>query len=334
MRNQDVFTTIDSHVGGQALRLITFGAPRLKPAPIRQQVQQMQREYDHIRTWLLSAPRGCTGMTGALLVPSLDPDVDYGVIFMSSGGYKPMSGHGMIALATTLIESGSVPADGPEMRINFETLAGHIQARATVDNGWVRGVRFRNVPSFRLAKDVEIRYRDRIVLVDIAYGGNWYAIVKAADLGLQLDAEHELDIKAAGLEVSRAAAAAIEMVHPVYPHLRDVFGTVILGDSDTEDVTHRIATVYLDGLIDRSPCGTGMSATMACMAEDEQLMVGQTYLCESINRFAMSGRISGTAQIAEKSGIITEIAGRGQITGTHQFYVDAGDPFGQGVVLT
>ncbi|MCO5219377.1 MAG: proline racemase family protein [Thermomicrobiales bacterium] len=332
MRNQHIFTTIDSHVGGQSLRLITFGVPRLRPAPLRDQVAQLRHEFDDIRTWLLSAPRGRTGMTGALLVPSYDPEVDYGVIFMSSGGYKPMSGHGMIALATTLIESGSVPARGPEMRINFETLAGHIQARATVDNGWVRGVRFRNVPGFRLAKQLQIPYRDRTVTVDIAYGGNWYAIVRADDLGLVLEFDNELDIKAAGLEISRAAANVIEMVHPLDSSLSGIFGTVILGDSDSEDVTHRVATVYLDGLIDRSPCGTGMSATMACMAEDGDLQIGQPYLCESINRFTMSGRITGTQEVAGKAAIVTEIAGRGQIIGVQQFFVDEGDPFGQGVV--
>lgn len=332
MRNQHIFTTIDSHVGGQSLRLITFGFPMLRPAPLREQVMQLQREFDDIRKWLLSAPRGRTGMTGALLVPSLKPEIDYGVIFMSSGGYKPMSGHGMIALATTLIESGSVPADGPEMRITFETLAGPIQARATVDNGWVRGVRFRNVPSFRLAKHLEVPFRQRTVRIDIAYGGNWYAIARADDLGLVLESDNELDIKAAGLEISRAAAEAIQMVHPHDPHLAGIFGTVIIGDSDNEDVTHRVATVYLDGLIDRSPCGTGMSATMACMAEDGEINIGQTYLCESMNRFTMSGRITGKQDIADRSAIVTEIAGRGQIIGVQQFFVDEGDPFGEGVV--
>ena len=171
MRWKEIFSTVDAHVGGQPLRLITFGVPKLAPAPIRAQVQEVRANYDHIRSWLLAEPRGHAGMTGAILTQSPDPDIDYGVIFMSSGGYKPMSGHGMIALTTTLIETGAVRIDGPDTRITFDTFAGPIQARASVDNGEVRGVRFRNVPSFRTHKDFEIPYEDRTITVDIAYGG-------------------------------------------------------------------------------------------------------------------------------------------------------------------
>eukprot|EP00918_Siedleckia_nematoides_P031633 GHVU01068456.1.p1 GENE.GHVU01068456.1~~GHVU01068456.1.p1 ORF type:complete len:108 (-),score=7.34 GHVU01068456.1:12-335(-) len=100
MRWKEMFSTVDAHVGGQPLRLITFGVPRLQAAPLRAQVEEFASRYDYVRGWLLSEPRGHAGMTGALLVPSVDPDIDYGVIFLSAGGYKPMSGHGMIALAT------------------------------------------------------------------------------------------------------------------------------------------------------------------------------------------------------------------------------------------
>ena len=333
MRSQSIFSTVDAHVGGQAFRLVVFGAPQLAPGSLREQEQQMRDRFDYVRTWLLTEPRGYAGMTGAILVNSSDPDIDYGVIFMSGGGYKPMSGHGMIALATALIDSGSVPADGPEIRINFETLAGPIQARASVDRGQVRSVRFRNVPSFRLAKALEIPFRDRVITVDVAYGGNWYAIARAEDVGVALDAAHELDLKVAGIEISRAANAAIEMVHPIDPHLHGVFGTVILGTSHSDEVSSRNATVYLDGLLDRSPCGTGMSATMACLVADGQLQVGQTFSSESIIQSYMTGRVIRTEDVGGYAAVVTEIAGRGQITGMHQFLVDPGDPFGRGSVM-
>lgn len=333
MRWKEVFSTIDSHVGGQPLRLITFGAPRLTPALLRDQITEMQQKYDYIRGWLLAEPRGHSGMTGALLVPSIDPEIDYGVIFMSAGGYKPMSGHGMIALATTLIESGTVLTDGPETRINFETWAGPIQARASVDKGRVQGVRFRNVPSFRTHKDLEIPYGDGTITVDVAYGGNWYAIARAEDLGIELETNHAHSIKTAGLAVCEAVTGQITVQHPLDPDLGGIFGTVILGTPKSEESNTRNATVYLNGLIDRSPCGTGMSATMACMAEDGELQVGQPYISESLMDSTMSGRISTTVDVEGHAGIITEIAGRGQITGMHQFFIDPSDPLEQGFVL-
>ncbi len=333
MRWKEMFSTIDAHVGGQPLRLITFGVPNLKPAPLREQIAEMESKHDHIRSWLLAEPRGHAGMTGAILVPSLNPDIDYGVIFMSSGGYKPMSGHGMIALATTLIDSGTVSIDGPDTRITFETMAGVIQARASVDNGRVRGVRFRNVPSFRTHKDLEIPYEGRTIKVDVAYGGNWYAIAKAEDLGIALEADKSLTIKLAGLAISNAVAEQIEVTHPLDAALSGIFGTVILGDPQNDENASRNATVYLNGLIDRSPCGTGMSATMACMAEDGLLQVGQPFVSESIMFSTMTGRISTTTDVGEYPGIIPEIAGRGQVTGMHQFFIDPSDPLGKGFVL-
>lgn len=333
MRWKEVFSTIDSHVGGQPLRLITFGAPRLTPAPLRDQIVEMQQKYDYIRGWLLAEPRGHSGMTGALLVPSINPEIDYGVIFMSAGGYKPMSGHGMIALATTLIESGTAPAVGPEVRISFETWAGPIQARASVDKGTVQGVRFRNVPSFRTHKDLEIPYNGKTVRVDVAYGGNWYAIAHAKDLGIELETDRAHAIKAAGLAVCEAVTSEITVEHPLDPGLEGIFGTVILDEPKSEEATTRNATVYLNGLIDRSPCGTGMSATMACLAEDGELQVGQPYVSESLMLSTMTGRISTTVEVDGQAGIIAEITGRGQVTGMHQFFVDPSDPLGQGFVL-
>lgn len=333
MRWREVFSTIDSHVGGQPLRLISFGAPRLTPAPLREQIAELQQKYDYIRGWLLAEPRGHSGMTGALLVPSINPEVDYGVIFMSAGGYKPMSGHGMIALATTLIESGTVPTDGPETRINFETWAGPIQARASVDNGRVQGVRFRNVPSFRTRKDLEIQYEGRTIKVDVAYGGNWYAIARSEDLGIELETDQAHSIKNAGLAVCQAVTTAIDVQHPLDPGLGGIFGAVILGEPKSEESNTRNATVYLNGLIDRSPCGTGMSATMACMAEDGELQVGQPYTSESLMDSTLTGRISTTVEVDDHAGIIAEIAGRGQVTGMHQFFIDPSDPLGQGFVL-
>jgi proline racemase len=333
VRWKEMFTSIDGHVAGQPLRLITFGVPRVAPAPIREQVAEFQEKYDHIRRWLLAEPRGYAGLTGAVLLPSLDPEIDYGVVFMSAGGYKPLSGHGMIALTTILIDSGTIPIDGPDTRVNFDTFAGPIQARASVDQGRVRGVRFRNIASFRLQKDLEITVNDRPIKVDISFGGNWYAIARAEDLGVSLEADASLELTQAGLAVSRAVANIIDPIHPLDPALSGLFGTVIVGNPRSEDSSSRNATVYLDGLVDRSPCGTGMAATMAGLVADGKLEVSQPFVSESVVNTYLTGRVVHSTTVGDYPGIIAEIAGRGQVTGTHTFYVEPNDPLADGFVL-
>jgi proline racemase len=332
VRWNEIFTTVDAHVAGQPLRLITFGVPRLAPAPVREQIAEFQAKYDHIRRWLLAEPRGYPGLTGAVLFPSLDPEVDYGVAFLSAAGYRQVSGHGMIALATILIETGAVPMTGPDIRITFDTLAGPLQARASIDQGRVLGVRFRNVPSFRLHKDVEITVMDRTMHVDIAYGGQWYAIVKADELGIPLDRESSKRLSGLGVAISHEIGNRFDLVHPIDPALSGIFGTVFTGRPRGDDADSRNATVYLDGLIDRSPCATGMAATMASLAADGELEVSQPFVSESMIDTHLSGRIVKSESVGDHPGIIVELAGRGQVTGTHTFYVDPTDAQGNGFV--
>jgi proline racemase len=197
----------------------------------------------------------------------------------------------------------------------------------------VRGVRFRNIPSFRLQKDLEVIVNDRPIKVDIAYGGNWYAIARAEDLGVSLEADASLELTQAGLAVSREVSNLVDPVHPVDPELSGLFGTVIVGDPKSEDSSSRNATVYMDGLVDRSPCGTGIAATMACLAADGQLDVSQPFVSESVVNTFLTGRIVHNTAVGDYPGIIAEIAGRGQVTGTHTFYVDPTDPLADGFIL-
>ena len=322
VRWNEVFSSVDSHVAGQSLRLITFGVPQLPAGTIREQYAEFAGRYDHIRAWMLNEPRGYSGMSGAILLPTTVDDADYGVIFMSAAGYSRLSGHGVIALATTLIETGSVPADGPDTRITFDTFLGPIQARASVDRGTVRNVRFRNVPSFRLAHDLPIEIDERQVEVDVAFGGNWYAIVRASDLGVSLEPAAAASLARRGMDVYRAVSNALDIVHPDDPELSGLYGVVITGDPKADDSTLRNATVYRGGYIDRSPCPTGMAATMACMAADDHLAVGDTFVAESVIDTLLTGRIVVSSEVAGIPAITVEIAGRGSVTGMHQFFID------------
>jgi len=320
-----MFTSVDAQVAGQALRLITFGVPRLTSTSVRDQYAEMEARHDTIRTWLLTEPRGYAGMRGALLLPAENPEHDYGVIFMSGSGYIRFSGHGVIALATVLIETGVVPIDGPEVRITFDTYVGPIQARASVDQGRVRSVRYRNVPSFRAMHNAPLRIGDDEIAVDVAFGGNWYVIAQVDTFGLSLDASDASALSQLGNDILRAAKDTFVLSHPDDPTLTDLQGVIFVGAPSSEDATSRNATVYPGGVIDRSPNATGMAATMACLAADGELSVGDTFIAESIHDTAMTGRMVVGTEVGAYPAVTVEIAGRGVVTGMHQFFVDPSD---------
>jgi proline racemase len=333
MRLSRIFSTIDAHSAGQPLRIITSGVPPLPGATLRDRRERLRTDHDDIRRLLLHEPRGHANMYGAVLTRPSSADADYGVIFMTNGGYSTMCGHGIIALTTALIETGTFPDQGPETRITYETPAGLIQARASVDGGQVRAVRFRNVPAFRLAKDLKIPHNGGTITVDVAFGGAWYAVVTEQAVGLSLRDVRARDLIDAGMAVKRAVSIAIDVVHPLDEDLSGVYGTIITGHPKSQDSTVRNATIYADGAIDRSPCGTGTSALIACRSADGELSIGDTFVNESIIDTVFTGRIVMEAPVGEHPGVVTEIAGSGAVTGLHQFIFDSGDTVRDGFLI-
>ncbi len=272
-------------------------------------------------------------MYGAVLLRSTTPEADYGVVFMTNEGYSTMCGHGIIALATALIETGQFPSQGPETRITLETPAGLVQARASVADGRVRAVRFRNVPAFRLVHDLEITVGGQAIEVDVAFGGAWYAVVSAEDLGISLGKARSRDLVHAGMAVKAAVSNALDVVHPTDPNLSGLYGVILVDEPSESDLSMRNATIYANGSLDRSPCGTGTSALVACMAAEGTMDVGDTLSNESLTGSVFTGRIVMAATIGEYEGVVTEIAGRAAVTGMHQFMVDYDDPMPEGFLL-
>jgi len=330
MQVKRVFTTMDAHAGGQPLRIVTSGVPPLRGATFAQRRDDLLRHHDDLRRILLDEPRGHNDMYGAVLTEPSDKMADFGVIFLTNEGYSTMCGHGVIALTTALIETGTWTEVGPETRITYETPAGVIQARASVDRGRVTAVRFRNVPSFRLRKDLEVTLESASITVDVVYGGAWYAIARATDVGIDLGRAAPSDISAVGMAIKRAVANAIDVVHPESAELAGLYGTVLVDDRDREPLSPRSTTVYADGAIDRSPCGTGTAALVACLAEDGAMEVGDTLVNESRNGAIFTGRIVMTTSVAGLAAVVPEISGRGALTGLHQFIVDGNDPLPEG----
>ena len=328
-----VFTTIDAHAAGEPLRLITSGVPDLPGATILERRQFMAEHHDDIRQVLLFEPRGHADMYGAVLTPPVTEAADFGVIFLTNEGYSSMCGHGVIALTTILLERGLVERGEARTEIVFDSPAGLIRATATLAAGQVNSVAFRNVPAFRLAQNLQIETSRGAVRADVAFGGAFYAIVNAADLGLEVLPEHADALRAAGMEIKRAVDARMNVVHPEEPRLRGMYGTIITEGPRTAIGSGRNMTIYAEGAIDRSPCGTGTSARLACLYADGELALNAPFVHESVIGTTFTGRILQETTVGAFPAVVTEIAGSGYLTGLHQFIVDPDDPTRQGFLV-
>lgn len=333
MNLRRVFSTIDAHGGGQPLRIVTSGVPVLRGTTYRARRESLRRDHDSIRTTLLHEPRGHADMYGAVLVTPTTEDADFGVVFMTNEGYSTMCGHGIIALTTALIDTGTVAVSEGDTRITFETPAGLINARASVADGRVRDVRFRNVPAFRLVKALPIEVGGVRVDVDVAFGGAWYAQLPAARLGIELGRTSQREIAALGMAVKAAVSNQLDIVHPVDSDLSGLYGTTFLEHVDHDPTSLRTTTVYARGAVDRSPCGTGTSALVASLAADGDIEVGDTLVNEGPAGTIFTGRIVVGTAVGNHDAVITEIAGRGAVTGLHQFVVEADDQVADGFLL-
>ena len=333
MNLRRVYSTIDAHGGGQPLRIVTSGVPTLRGTNYRARRESLRRDHDAVRTTLLHEPRGHADMYGAVLVTPTTEEADYGVVFMTNEGYSTMCGHGIIALTTALIDTGTVPVSEGDTRITFETPAGLINARASVADGRVRDVRFRNVPAFRLAKALAIEIDGNAVEVDVAFGGAWYAQVPAERVGIDLARTTSREIAAIGMAVKAAVSNQLDVVHPVDADLSGLYGTTLVERMDGDPLALRTTTIYAKGAIDRSPCGTGTSALVASLAADGEFGVGDTLVNEGPAGTVFTGRMVVGTTVGDHEAVVTEIAGRGAVTGLHQFVVEADDQVASGFLL-
>ena len=272
-------------------------------------------------------------MYGAILTPPVSPDADYGVLFLTNEGYSTMCGHGIIALTTALLETGMLPRRAPETTVVYDAPAGPIRARATVAGDRVSAVAFSNVPAFRLARGVEVATSAGRVRVDVAYGGAFYAYVEAAALGLRVRREEIGELVRLAMEIKRAVAGAIDVRHPEKPDLSFLYGTVISDPPCLPGSHGRNVTVYADGAVDRSPCGTGTSGKLACLYADGTLGRDEDYVHESIIDTTFTGRVLAEATVGPYPAVVTEIGGRGFLTGFHQFVIDPDDPTAGGFLV-
>lgn len=333
MNVNQLFTTIDAHTGGEPLRIITGGIPPIKGGTILEKRRYFREELDYIRRVLMYEPRGHHGMYGCVMTDPVSLDAAFGVLFMHNEGYSSMCGHGIIAVVTAAYETGLLQAEAVEKDIVIDSPAGRIVARAHVEGEQVKSVSFENVASFVYAKDVPIEREGRGFLVDIAFGGAFYAIVQAKDLGVKVEIEQLPKLQEWGARIKEQIESRMQVVHPLEPELTGIYG-VIISDEPKKAGSHlRNVTIFADKQVDRSPCGTGTAARVAALFARGQLAVGVPFVHEGIVNSQFVGKVAGTTQVGQYPAVIPTVEGKAFITGLHQFVVDPTDPLKAGFLL-
>lgn len=329
-----VFFCIDGHTAGNPVRLVTGGAPFLEARSMPERRLEFIEYYDWIRTGLCYEPRGHAMMSGGFLFPPSREDTHFGILFIETSGCLPMCGHGTIGMVTFALENGLVPPPG-DGKVRIEVPAGIVEASFDLQGGRVRSVRLRNVPSYVAARDIVIDVPELGALtIDVAYGGNYYAIVEPQGRYTGLDALGAAKLVELGRAVRERVRAKIEPVHPQHDAIRGVSHVLWADAPASAGADARNAVFYGDSAIDRSPCGTGTSARMAHLFAKGALQVGQSFVHESYIHSFFTGRVEEETTVGEYRAIVPSIEGSAFATGYNTIWIDDDDPFPAGFTVT
>lgn len=327
--------TVEMHTAGEPVRIIEAGYPALLGATLLEKRRDARDRLDRLRRLLMAEPRGHADMYGALLVPPDHALADLAVLFLHNEGYSTMCGHAVIALGRYAVDRGLVAAVEPETEVNVQCPCGLVRARVEVRGGRAGRVRFASVPAFALYRDaVAITERFGPVTVDIGYGGAFYAVLPAAELGLDVAASPVARLAEAAMEVKAAASRAVPISHPDDPDLAFLYGTILTDGAEAwSDAPTSNVCVFADGQVDRSPTGSGVTARLALMHRRGRIAVGQARLFRSVTGGLFEGRVLEATRAGPHPAVVVEVAGEAFYTGKAVFTVEPADPLGQGFLL-
>ena len=327
--------TVDYHTAGEPFRIVTAGVPELEGRRILDRRRWAKENLDDVRRLLVNEPRGHADMYGCFVTPPDDDWADLGVVFFHNEGYSTACGHGTIALVTWAIDSGRIAVEPGSSRVSVtvDVPSGRLACEARLDDeGKVEAVRFRNVPSFVLARDVTVRTSRGPITVDVAYGGAFYATLEAASVGLGLTRADLPQLIALQRELRPALERSLDVVHPAERDLAGIYGVIFwerIGPAEQRNVA-----VFANGEIDRSPCGSGTSARLAVLRERGELAIGEPFRHRSLVDSAFEAWVvdEGPA-VGRHRSVITEVEGSAYRTGESMFSLDPRDPLGTGFLL-
>ena len=336
MKIRRTFQTIDTHTGGQPTRTVVGGIPVIPGNTMSEKMMYLKDNCDWIRTMLMLEPRGNEVMSGAILTTPCMKEADIGVVYTEVGCYLPMCGHDTIGVCTALVETGMVEVSEPVTHIKLETPAGLINVTVEVEDNKAKSVAFLNVPSFVMARDIDIEVPPYgKIKLDVSYGGNPYAIVAAERFGLNIEPKNAKKF----VSIAQLIRNAVDEQHPIqHPdpelsYINKCTHVEFYGPPAHKEAHCKNAVVILPGAIDRSPCGTGSSAKLALMYARGEIKTGETFVHESIIGSLFYCKVVDTAKVAGIPAIIPEIKGSAYLTGMHTFVIDPDDPFAHGFTL-
>ncbi|MEC9433939.1 MAG: 4-hydroxyproline epimerase [Pseudomonadota bacterium] len=324
------FFCLDGHTCGNPVRLVAGGGPLLSGATMLERRADFLDRFDWIRRGLMFEPRGHDMMSGAILYPPTRPDCDIGVLYIETSGCLPMCGHGTIGTVTMALEHGLVTPREPGV-LRLDTPAGPVGVTYRMEGGLVEEVRLTNVPAFLAAEGIAVDHPalGRLT-VDVAYGGNFYAIVDAQENFRDMAEFTAAELVALSGPLRAALNDAHDFAHPEAPEIRGLSHVMWTGAPTAPGATARNAVFYGDKAIDRSPCGTGTSARMAQWAAQGRLSPGDAFAHESVIGSVFHGRVEAAAEVAGRPAIVPSVAGWARLTGLNTIFIDDRDPYAHG----
>lgn len=327
------FFCIDGHTCGEPVRLVAGGGPLLEGKNMSEKRQHFLANYDWIRTGLMFEPRGHDMMSGSFIYPPTRDDCDIAILFIETSGCLPMCGHGTIGTVTFLIEHSLVTPKFPG-KLRLDTPAGYVEASYTLEGPKVKSVRIKNVASYLDSTDIQVECPDLgLLTVDVAYGGNFYAIIEPQENYKDLDDLSVGDLLRFSPIIRKRINEAHTFIHPEDETIKGLSHIEWSGEPKNSEAHKRNAVFYGDHAIDRSPCGTGTSARMAQLAAKGELTVGDEFVHESIIGSLFRGRVEATTKVGDKDAIIPSIEGWARVTGFNTITIDDEDPFAHGFIV-
>ncbi len=340
----DEIRVIDAHAAGEPLRVIVDGYPEPCGETVLKKRADARNRLDSYRQAVIHEPRGHADMYGCLVLPPTTAGAHFSVLFLHNEGYSSMCGHGIIAVVTVVIETGMIEVDSAStarnesppatIRLRIDTPAGRVTATAHMDGKRVERVSFLNVPSFVDTLDADVHVPGLgSVRYDLAFGGAYYAFVRAHDVELSCstdDVPRQIDL---GKRIKQAIVRDRTIIHPTEADLGFLYGTIFTEDAEDSSVFSRNVCVFADGEVDRSPTGTGVSARAAIEYARGTIEVDQAIWIESLIGSRFSVRIEKETTFGDKRAVIPDVSGKAFITGRSTFILDPDDPFTKGFLL-
>jgi proline racemase len=325
MRTERVLFVVDTHTGGETTRIVIGGFPVINCDSMSQRLEYFKEKLDWIRTSVLWEPRGHMDSFGAIVLPPIDKKANFSLIFMNTRGYTYLCGHAMMGVAKALAELGYIQLEEPETEIIFETVVGIVRGRIYFNNSKIEKISIIGTPSFFIKnKVIQIKEIGEIS-VDIAFGGNFFALIDAKSLGIKVEMKNLREIRELGLMIRDEVNKTEEISHPENPSIQGVKLITMFEKKGPEKLNFKDVTIFGDGQFDRSPCGTGTAARMACLFSNAEMDTEDRLIHESIIGTRFEGRILSTIKVKGYNAIIPEISGNAYITAISHIILEPED---------